>query len=839
MKKAFIIFLNFFCIYGTSFSLTQNLIQNNNFIRFDSALSAQKTYKDSNDLAYSYLISSVRHQNNNDYSGAADQAEFACRIYRMTHSTEMLAYSLTYKSNFLWHLRRLNESLSLLHEVMNLADIHNFRTDNPRLYYFIIQELATVSQLSGHLEKAQRYFEISTEYYLPKKLYAELAANHIWQGFNEQAKENYPRAGEHFLQAIAYAEKIKHPDLKIDRLTSAYNNYGCNEIFQGNFETGIAYLKKALSLQVHLFSGIDDSHFDLGEAYLLSDQLPQAEYHFRKAIHFNRNHWKSLSGLARIMELSGQTAAADSLHQRAIAATEKRSEYLEGQSIVAFFEKVVPVYREAARFYASTGQPVKSLDISERSKSRYLKYLADLASYKITKGIDPGLLDSLKTVERDITAGYAGKKNGKNFTAREDLQLQTLELEKINLQKSIKHRYPDFYQLQEPGPANLKNIQATLEDRFQILNYIVTRDSLTGIVINGREIQTKIVPVRYTDLKKRIRAVIQSDHRAPEELFQLYTIIFEPFKPLLIPERELIIIPDGILFYLPFDMLVTSSPKGNSIKDVHYLLYDYPVSYASSASMFLRLLDNKTGSEYNYGGFAASQFGQFPALPHTAEQIADACGMLEPGDEFSVPLELKNDVLQNAHEYKILDFATHAVMSDYEPMFSKIIFYDDSTLLSDSLMNEQSALRAYEVYNLNLQADLVVLSGCRTGLGRYAEGEGIVGFNHAFTYAGANSLLMSQWAVDDESTLQLMRFFYSSIRDGMSKSRALRQAKINFLRNANELECDPAFWAAFTLWGNPDRIELNCDYNWILFFVPAGLLALGLIIKRRKANLNK
>lgn len=128
-------------------------------------------------------------------------------------------------------------------------------------------------------------------------------------------------------------------------------------------------------------------------------------------------------------------------------------------------------------------------------------------------------------------------------------------------------------------------------------------------------------------------------------------------------------------------------------------------------------------------------------------------------------------------------------------MYSKII------LAQTSDKTEDGYLQTYEVYNLRLNADLVVLSGCNAGLGRLRRGEGIVGMARAFLYAGAPSLVVSLWPVNDASTAELMQNFYRNLRAGMPKNRALQQARVQLI-HAKDWKRDPFYWGAFVLIGD-------------------------------------
>ena len=147
-------------------------------------------------------------------------------------------------------------------------------------------------------------------------------------------------------------------------------------------------------------------------------------------------------------------------------------------------------------------------------------------------------------------------------------------------------------------------------------------------------------------------------------------------------------------------------------------------------------------------------------------------------------------------QYRFIHFATHGFLDSPNPELSGIVL---------SLVGEQGApqdgfLRAHEIYNLKLPADLVVLSACQTGLGKEIRGEGLVGLTRGFMYAGAARVVVSLWSVDDEATSELMSRFYSRmIRDGLPAAAALRAAQIQLLKQPKWQA--PYFWAAFVLQG--------------------------------------
>ena len=167
----------------------------------------------------------------------------------------------------------------------------------------------------------------------------------------------------------------------------------------------------------------------------------------------------------------------------------------------------------------------------------------------------------------------------------------------------------------------------------------------------------------------------------------------------------------------------------------------------------------------------------------------------------------------------------HALVDDTHPLSSKLIFAPDQ---KDSL--NDGFLNAYELYNMSINADMVVLSACNTGYGKITRGEGVMSLSRAFRYAGCKSLVMSLWQADDKTTATIMKLFYQNLAAGQQKDEALRHAKLSYLDHADPLTAHPYFWDAFIVSGNIDKIEdsglmARVGYRWLIF----GILILSIL----------
>jgi CHAT domain-containing protein len=175
----------------------------------------------------------------------------------------------------------------------------------------------------------------------------------------------------------------------------------------------------------------------------------------------------------------------------------------------------------------------------------------------------------------------------------------------------------------------------------------------------------------------------------------------------------------------------------------------------------------------------------------------------------------------------VLHFATHFLSDDRQPLYSRIVLADEEVL------------QTYEIFDAALNAELAVLSACDTGLGKLAKGEGLIGISRAFLYAGVPSLVVSLWSVDDEATARIMERFYELLRSGVSRKQALRQAKLDYLSEAEGPRKDPFYWAPFILSGDwrPLALPAPAGPAWGVYAVLGLLIALAALVvwKRRRA----
>jgi CHAT domain-containing protein len=494
-------------------------------------------------------------------------------------------------------------------------------------------------------------------------------------------------------------------------------------------------------------------------------------------------YWIVLLDRAKIALAEGQKTAAEEMLKKAIDVIEKQRSSINSEAgRIGFVGDKQTAYAELTALLLADGRYAEAFAYVERAKARALVDL--LASQK----------------DINFRGGETGGETDQNRTtlarlekAEDSLaivaQVEDKENQKKNravvlaLKKDLQEKAPELAALVSVTTPATAEIQSRIKDDETLLEYYYTGKEWYVFVLTGKTITAMKLPA--SDLGNNIDALRNniSTRNLPEfnEYSRtLYRQIFALAAP-AIQTKKLIIVPHGSLHYLPFAVLSDGSD---------YLIDRFSIRMLPSASV-LRFLKERANQE-NRGALV---FGN-PKLDDPkydlkfAQDEALAIGRIIPKSVVFLRSEASKTNLQNlGSKYSVIHLAVHGVFDLDKPLNSALLLAADR--------NNDGLLRAGDLYNLSLSADLVTLSACETALGKVATGDDVIGFTRGFLYAGARSLISSLWQVDDEATRDLMVNFYTNLSE-MSKDEALRQAQLKVKKQYPQ----PFYWAAFLLTGS-------------------------------------
>lgn len=465
----------------------------------------------------------------------------------------------------------------------------------------------------------------------------------------------------------------------------------------------------------------------------------------------------------------------------------------------------------------------RAFDYAEMSKGLLL-----YQSLKTNKGvsecqISPELNQQEVQIRKDIT--NLEKKlfeKGENPEIKQELFLQKNAYESVK--KNIKTQCADYFKTAAIFPENnLESAIQTLDDSTTLLSYVLTDTAIFTFVINRKQVQF-VRTHRDTATTQWVHSLVKSMHdlhQGPDYLknattytdlsTRLYDILVRPVEPFLQP--RLIIIPDGVLNILPFEVLLSApATKPERFHQHEYWLKKHSISYCYSANLLQEMsnpgyvpapkkmlaiapfYDGLSTFSDSIEQFTRATRYHFNPLPFSGEEVYRVAkimnGEVQTGAEANTPA-----LIQVLGDYRILHFATHARSNDQKGEFSYL------ALRGKTPTDNGMVLYVKDIYNLRLRAELVVLSACETGIGELREGEGHISLARAFAYSGAQSIVTTLWSVNDESTKKLMSYFYEFLTQGLPKDQALQQAKLSYLLNHKGSAAHPFYWGGFTVIG--------------------------------------
>jgi len=486
-----------------------------------------------------------------------------------------------------------------------------------------------------------------------------------------------------------------------------------------------------------------------------------------------------------------------------------------------------------------TGKVPASLIQKEKEK--------DMAIYSAEQII---LMESQQAHPDTATIAYW---NGRLFGLRRD---------KSDFIQSLERNYPSYYEMKYSNHViTTGDLLKSIGKNEAVIEYVLADTTLYIFAFNddGRT-AVKIMPAgqRFNDDLSKVIASLYTEstgHLTPDEfrryagsLYHLYNDLIDPVDD-MVQGKDIIIIPDGRLSYIPFEILTETPPDSAAgYADLNFLMNSHAIGYGYSATLLFGNKGHHIGMPLgNMVAFAPEYKSAGPVdtsgakekvsndesvdLPYIRDEVS-CVSKLYSGKAYTGEDAVKDRFLACAGDYRILHLAMHGLIDDDNPMFSKLVFASVSDSSQDRYLN------TYEIYNLELNADLAVLSACNTGTGKYINGEGIMSMARGFYYAGCPAIVATRWSVYDKSTEEIIRKFYLYLAQGFSKIEALKRARLDFLKTADPFRSHPRFWAAFACIGDPSPVPPYGHPNGTIILIIATMILLltGIVfsVKRKK-----
>ena len=717
--------------------------------------------------------------------------------------------------------------------------------------------------------------ENAEQYYLKAILIAEKI-----EGPDINAASSYDKYGLYCMNLgdLKNAEKFQQKALRIYKqifgvksrdVSNILTNLGRIYYSSEKYQLALVYFQKALESGLEFYS--DSSIYSNPAIDRLTEDINIFHTLYRKSFTFSQ-FYQEITGDKKDLQMAFQTAELsiqlfDKI--KANLGNDNAKLLLTGKSNEIYDLAI----ETSAKLYQLTGNVEyleKSFSFSEKNKAAVL-----LSSIRKTEALQ------IETIPEQI-------KNKEQEIRKEIARFQNLVLEEgyrvspdsVKLTKWKKHlfdkkmqydslisileeNYPSYYNLKYNSKIIGSNeIQKNIAADGAFIEYKLVNSTVYAWVITSDTILLSAVQVDtgFVDQVRKFTLMMSSFpavENATEgfksythEGYEIFTKLFS-FYPLIREKERLIIIPDDFLGFLSFEALPCKLPDDDRVnyKALDYILKNHAITYSYSGTLLYNRIPVKNSHQSllamapDYDKVGGNLVSNDPKQRNIADYLIPLLHTKQEVENISKIFNSKvltgskateTYFKQHADAYTLLHFAMHTYIDDEDPLASKLVFSLEGDTVNDGFLN------VFEIYNLNLNAQLAVLSACKTGVGRISKGEGIMSVARAFLFAGVPGIVMSLWSIEDVSSAEIMSNFYSYLKDYKSKDEALRAAKLDYLNNANQLQAHPYFWSAYVQIGDNAPLVKPAYFTWISLGVVLILaFAGGWLTIRRKNKHNR
>jgi CHAT domain-containing protein/tetratricopeptide (TPR) repeat protein len=745
------------------------------------------------------------------FEASIQASQAACEILTQQGQSASAAYTQESLAFTYLILGRYNEALELLDQVRDVFLADGRRSDAIQAELFTSYCLLQLRRFHDVLDKCCRLCDLFAETGMRREM-AEAVLNEAiaYAGLDRHAEalKSLAKARRLFVQE---GNRVWVTSVDLESATVLYH--------QDRFEESLATAQECASAFQTYDLPVQESEACLlaARAAIALHQEDMALRLVTQALDMARE--KGIpSQVYQCHHLLGALAEEQGKWQDALAAYDRAIRELErlcGRMMVEFradyLEDKVVVYEDVVALCLDLDRPSLGLEYAERAKSRAL---LDLLAYRLDLSIqardvaDKTLAAELTHLrnERDrlyrrwrTSGGLKTRGWDSSDEGRQQAQPDMLHLEKriAELWHKLLIRSADYARDASLWQVRTEPVQPYLSSETLLLEYFVSRGQLVAFLLTAEDVQARRLSADLSRVQRLVQllwlnlgAVARSSANRVSSLAvnargllrQLHELLVAPLADATARYPQLIVVPHGLLHYLPFHAL----HDGQS-----YLLERHTISYLPVASL-LRYCQEARPETSDMIAFGHSYGGALPHTVHEARAIAEIFGGHVVLEDEATPAQLRSE----AAGCRILHLAAHGDFRPDNPLFS-------------GLALAGGWLTTLDIFGLSLKASLVTLSACQTGRNVVGGGDELLGLMRAFLSAGAASLVLSQWAVEDRSTAQLMTTFYAKLAEGWSKGAALRCAQLQFIESQNSTGdtaanqyAHPYFWAPFFLVGD-------------------------------------
>src|ERR1051326_338136 len=703
----------------------------------------------------------------------------------------------------------LNKALDISHHNSDARLTASLRNDIGYLYL----EQEDYAQASAQFRESLKIYEAENN----KRERGRVLLN---LGVTEQRRSNYDDALRYFRLSIENATITG----ALDNQIAAYEGIGVVLSSQRDFAGAIESLKNGLALakqtqnktrEAEILWRSAQAYYDQGN-YSQSAELAESALKLACTSHLPKLRYLATTTLGESLAGQKKRDLAIETLKDAVQQLEALREHVAGSELETqlFLENKVASYNALVDLLIEQGEPLEALFYAEQAKGRVLLDALRGNKENLASALTSVEKDKLQNLNREISQINDRIKQQANSTTSSNPLYTELDAARLKYQLFKDSLYLAHRELKIRSglttgltKTDLKDLSADGDKAYleyviaknRVSLFVVTKEKTSGAV----DVKVYAIQSKPEDLVRKVNQFhdMLSDRRASYATVarELYVLLIGPAERQLRSVGTLCVVPDEFLWNVPFQALMTESD--------HFLIEDHPMYYAPSLSVLREM--NRNGASNKNLDSSLIAFGN--PLIGKEEQNTELCPLPEAEREVTSIAKVFNigaaKVLIGdeatektfkalAPTYSIIHLATHGIIDNRQPLYSHVLLRK-----TDGDSENDGLLEAREIIDMNLHADLVVLSACDTANGKISPGEGVIGMSWAFFVAETPSMVASQWKVDSTSTSKLMANFYEDLarRSQKQKAGAIREAALGLMKDRRFVH--PFYWAGFVLIG--------------------------------------
>jgi len=673
-----------------------------------------------------------------------------------------------------------------------------------------------------------------------------LRLGNVYEKINQKTKAIY-----HYNKALGFSEKLNDSS----SISMLNNNIGNLYLYDSSFEKAHQSLQKSVLFAGNIKKSKSLAYSTYGAYYSELKKFDLAKAYFENAIQllvFGNEEYDYINptieqlsvkpNKLRLFEFISQKAN----YWQTRYSAEKNKTYLN-KALKDY--KLADQLLDVIRFDST--EKTSKLFWREKGANLYMQAVevchllkdTDNAYFFMEKNKALLLLEELSDQQAQVLSNLPQQLIERDFLFKQQIiEIEEKETKKNDELFELKRNYEQFkdsLSINYPAYSKLRKTLPVLSKqnhRLQFINettasmqFIIHEENAYGLVItknNSYLYSIYDVALLEEEVDNLIHQLQQpfNTKKDVEAYVKNASTIFKRLVPDNVYDeikgKKIIVAADGNLQNIPFEALLSNAASSSS-----YFIKTNEISYVYSFSYLLSNAKKKRNPEHNFLGFAPQNFidKSLAVLPNSINEVTSINSIFSD-TVFIRENATKENFKSNFENYKIVHLATHSGSSSTEKPW--LAFNDEKVNLN-------------EIYGTQNQADLVVLSACKTSQGELKTGEGVMSLARGFFFSGTNSVISTLWNINDKTTQELMHSFYTNIKKGQTKSNALHESKLAYLSTHEGSMASPFYWSSFVLIGDANIITIESNFNWtlpIVLLVVVGLILIGVYFRKRLRN---